>query len=532
MFARARIGRLGASRLAVAPACRPAISIGRPVVIGRSVLRIGQYWQRHLSAWQLAQSRHPPSERWLHAATTKANRRARRRLRLPRLPLLPRSRRHSLYRANGCIGQPRSAPFTSQTTCCTRALPLAYNSRRRSWACLASWAALWTLSATGQGATAASIVAAATPALKWITRYLPIFYVPALVVLPLAAEKLSGAELGKITAVLGLGMPFSLFSAGAVVVAIRRLASVSLQPVPPVAPGAPFTLLHLGGCAALAVASALALFQADAGTDLAHYAQQLHLLAWTVGGLVFGTTPPSFLAAVMPHPVVVTGLAATAGVTLAGAITGSGYYATLKTYLTKGKDGKPKGAGDHLMSFLGVVVLTFGFHIYGQRALLVRHAAEIVGCAVICSLLSMVVTCGVARHGPHARSLLARRAALGHGRARDAHRDAARREGRWHLSICAAAVLATGLVGAMGVQRLLNMGGFADLLVRGLACASSCHGLGVAALAATEPAALPFCALSYGLTGIAASVGGRAAGADRVKSHCWRVIEWACWVWL
>ena len=74
------------------------------------------------------------------------------------------------------------------------------------------------------------------------------------------------------------------------------------------------------------------------------------------------------------------------------------------------------------------------------------------------------------------------------------------------ISICAAAVLATGLVGAMGVQRLLNMGGFADPLVRGLACASSCHGLGVAALAATEPAALPFCALSYGLTGIAASL--------------------------
>ena len=98
---------------------------------------------------------------------------------------------------------------------------------------------LWTLSAVGQGAMAGSIVAAAAPALKWITRYLPVFYVPALVVLPLAVEKLSGAELGKITAVLGLGMPFSLFTAGAIVMAIRRLTTVSMLSVrcgPAVAP--------------------------------------------------------------------------------------------------------------------------------------------------------------------------------------------------------------------------------------------------------------------------------------------------------
>jgi putative effector of murein hydrolase len=40
-------------------------------------------------------------------------------------------------------------------------------------------------------------------------------------------------------------------------------------------------------------------------------------------------------------------------------------------------------------------------------------------------------------------------------------------------------------------------------VTRGLATAGSCHGLGTAALAAKEPAALPFCALAYGLIGIA-----------------------------
>ena len=365
---------------------------------------------------------------------------------------------------------------------------------------------LWGLSASGQGAAAESIVAAARPALSWVARYLPLFYVPALVVLPLAIESLSGGELGKIGAVVGLGMPFSLFSAGAIVLAIRKMAAVSLQPMPPVAKPPPFTTRHLAACAAAAVASALALAVAAPGSDLSFCAQQLHLLAWTVGGLVFGSIPPSVLAPVMPHPVVATTLFATIGVAGAGAITGGGYIETLKTFLTKGKNGLPKGSGDHLMSFLGVVVLTFGFHIYGQRALLVRHAAEVVGCAALASLLSMIVTAAAGRGfglRPELTLALVPKSVTVALAMPIASQLGVPEES---IPICAAAVLVTGLVGAVLCQKLLNVAGFADPLIRGLATASSCHGFGTAALAATEPAALPFCALSYGLTGIAASL--------------------------
>ena len=57
------------------------------------------------------------------------------------------------------------------------------------------------------------------------------------------------------------------------------------------------------------------------------------------------------------------------------------------------------------------------------------------------------------------------------------------------IPVCAAAVLVTGLVGAVLCQRLLNLGGIADPLTRGLATASSCHGFGAATLAASEPQA-------------------------------------------
>ena len=56
------------------------------------------------------------------------------------------------------------------------------------------------------------------------------------------------------------------------------------------------------------------------------------------------------------------------------------------------------------------------------------------------------------------------------------------------ISVCAASVLVTGLVGAMFCQRLLSIGGFTDPMCRGLATAAACHGFGTAALAAGEVA--------------------------------------------
>ena len=59
--------------------------------------------------------------------------------------------------------------------------------------------------------------------------------------------------------------------------------------------------------------------------------------------------------------------------------------------------GAPLGGGDILMSFLGVVILSFGFRIFGQRRLMVRHAPEIFGSTIICSAFSLFATAAFAR---------------------------------------------------------------------------------------------------------------------------------------
>ncbi|KAF9617409.1 hypothetical protein IFM89_036330 [Coptis chinensis] len=69
-------------------------------------------------------------------------------------------------------------------------------------------------------------------------------------------------------------------------------------------------------------------------------------------------------------------------------------------------------------------------------------------------------------------------------------------------SLTAAVVVLTGLVGANFVQTMLDKLRLQDPIARGIATASSAHGFGTAALSAKEPEALPFCAIAYALTGI------------------------------
>lgn len=49
------------------------------------------------------------------------------------------------------------------------------------------------------------------------------------------------------------------------------------------------------------------------------------------------------------------------------------------------------------MSFLGVVILHFGFRIHAQRRLMLRHAPEILGSTALSALFSLFATAAAAR---------------------------------------------------------------------------------------------------------------------------------------
>jgi len=65
--------------------------------------------------------------------------------------------------------------------------------------------------------------------------------------------------------------------------------------------------------------------------------------------------------------------------------------------LRQGAGGAPWGPGDLLMSFLGVVILHFGFRIHAQRRLMMRHGPEILGSTAASALFSLFATAAAAR---------------------------------------------------------------------------------------------------------------------------------------
>ena len=113
------------------------------------------------------------------------------------------------------------------------------------------------------------------------------------------------------------------------------------------------------------------------------------------------------------------------------------------------------------MQLLGPVVLSFAFHIFSQRHLLRRHAAEILGCALGASLFSLLSTTLAGRLlelPPPMTLAIAPRSvtvALAMPIALQLGVPPAL------VPICAAAVVLTGLIGASTAQRLLSAAGIA-----------------------------------------------------------------------
>mmetsp|Transcript_24956 Transcript_24956/g.72201 ORF Transcript_24956/g.72201 Transcript_24956/m.72201 type:complete len:171 (-) Transcript_24956:1304-1816(-) len=68
---------------------------------------------------------------------------------------------------------------------------------------------------------------ALAPGAAVLAKWLPVFFVPSLVTLPLAQSMGDGAELAKVAAVLGGGFLFTLFTTAGSVLAVRKLMGSS-----------------------------------------------------------------------------------------------------------------------------------------------------------------------------------------------------------------------------------------------------------------------------------------------------------------
>ncbi|KAI3843507.1 hypothetical protein MKX03_016216 [Papaver bracteatum] len=348
---------------------------------------------------------------------------------------------------------------------------------------------------------ASNLVSFFAPANLFIQRWLPLFYVPSLVVLPLAVKDIPAASGLKICFIIVVGWLASLAVAGYTAIAVRNLVKTEMVDAEPMQKPSPFSSFEIGAWTAIFAASFTVAYVNPVALGTSALTCLPFLLAATVLGYMVGTGLPSSVKIVL-HPIISCTLSALAAAFSYGYFSGSGLDAVLGLYLTKASS--DPGAGDILMGFLGSVIISFAFSMFKQRKLVKRHAAEIFTSVIISTIFSLYSTALIGRlislEPTLTLSILPRCITVALALSIVSLFDGA------NASLTAATVVVTGLVGANFVQVMLDNLKLKDPIARGIATASSAHGLGTAALSAKEPEALPFCAIAYALTGIFGSL--------------------------
>jgi putative effector of murein hydrolase len=405
--------------------------------------------------------------------------------------------------------------------------------------------------------SAASVtVSLASPGLGLITRWLAIFFVPNLIMLPVAAVP-RGMALLRLVVAIGLGLVVSLVSTLLFVSLFewasrvekagyrqeRSRGSDAVQgPTPKAAPasaepirlqqreiskpmstskaptGPRFALITVWGI--IWITTTLGwIFGAGIVANGRALMLWLSLLSSSVVGFSLGQRLPPRIQKVL-HPLVTCVMFTYFSIFLLAKGSGSAWIDILLLYMRRpGKQWPPSvngvasaaaasaifalgGPGNLLLSFLGPAVLSFAFQMYQRRRLIQENAPQVLGGCLLAAFFGMLGSAVLARMLclPAALRLVfvprSITAPLAIAMADMLECDA---------TLTATIVVITGLLGA-NFGRL-----FLDLLrpllprasapvARGLAMGASAHGLGTAAIS-EEPEAFPFAAIAMALVG-------------------------------
>ncbi|KAL5555751.1 hypothetical protein UlMin_037987 [Ulmus minor] len=217
-------------------------------------------------------------------------------------------------------------------------------------------------------AAATSLMNFFQPTLLFIQRWLPLFYVPPLVVLPLSVQDILAADGIKI----GSSQLATLCVTGFTAIARRKIVKIEIVDAEPMAKTSPFSTIELWYWSGI-------------------------LLISFVGALFYhtmlGTSLPSYIKKIF-HPTICCALSADLATML--------YILHLlvilfcfpllytRNYLTKVLSNP--GASDVLMGFLGSVILSFAFSMFKQRELFKRHVAEVFTSIIASTIFSLYST--------------------------------------------------------------------------------------------------------------------------------------------
>lgn len=360
---------------------------------------------------------------------------------------------------------------------------------------------------------AEKVVGVMEPGSALLARWLPVFFVPTLVILPLSPSPSVQNALRLLVIVFG-GWFLSLAFTAAVVEALLpgkpAIAAGAGAPVASPKPPSVFKkplIQSLGVGAALAGATSIAafgsmrtLFGFSLG-KLALPARQLSLLFATLFGFSAGTRMPKQFTKVV-HPVVTCTAAAMTTVAVIGRACAVGFPDMLRSYVTRSRCPVHLGAGDLLLGLLGPSVLSFAVQMYRRRVLIFKNAKPVVGGSIFCATSGLFGTAVASRVIGLPADL--RLATLPRNITSPLAMAICSILGA-DTSLAIAIVVISGVIGANFGATALDLMGVKDPAARGLAQGGSAHGLGTAAIV-NESTAFAFSAVAMALTATASTV--------------------------
>ena len=339
------------------------------------------------------------------------------------------------------------------------------------------------------------------PGVSFLSRWLAVFFVPNLVILPLAPT-LPAADLYKIGGILVGGFFFSLISSAIFCVFLRYTGRklTGRKPVAIETAAAPSTPPSNALVRALAIATTGSLLLASR-LPLNSNPAKVYALSATLLSFVVGQRLPR-TAKMLLHPLICCTLGSIAAMGLLAFLCGTPFAATLATYYPRGATFANWGAGNLLAGLLGPAVITFAFTMDKQRRLARARVIEVIGTTLFATLASFFGTAFVARllSMTHTSRLIVLPRMITAPLAVSIAEML-----QANIGLAASVVALTGLLGANVAASVLTALGVRDPVVRGLSVGSAAHGLGTASLS-EEGAAFPFAALGMTLVGIFSTV--------------------------
>lgn len=346
-----------------------------------------------------------------------------------------------------------------------------------------------------------------TPGVTLLSKWLAVFFVPNLVMLPLAPE-LPAADFSRLITLIPVAYIATLLGTVVTCSLLSRISGHNATAVkeqsPPKSAAAAPAAKSAGPSDSLIsilmaiVAGTLILAGRTASVSNIYariYAVALTLLTFSVGSRLPGPVRIVF------HPLIVCTAGTIGGMSLLSMVAGTSFSTALSAYYVRGASAFA-GGGNMLCALLGPAVVTFAFTMDRHRRLALQRRVEVVLGSLIIALSSLFGTAGAARLlklSTASRLMVIPRTVTAPLAVPIAALLGA------DVGLAASVVAITGLLGANLGRALLTLARVNDPVVRGLAMGASAHGLGTAAMG-EEPESLPFSALAMTMVGVLSSI--------------------------